>query len=545
MKKVIVIDNYDSFVYNIVQYIGEVEPGCEIEVYRNDAITVEEIENRKPTHIVISPGPGRPENAGVSVEVVKKFSGKIPILGVCLGHQAIGYAFGARIAHAKRILHGKTSKIIHNGRDIFAGVRNPLMATRYHSLIVEELSLPPELEVVAKSDEGEVMAIRHKEHLTFGVQFHPESILTEDGKKMVKNFLNIEEVVKAQDLRSEMNVTAATERLVKGEDLSFEEAKQVMEEIMSGKATDAQIAAFLVALRMKGETGDEIGGMACVMREKAVRIRTFSPKTVDNCGTGGDGAGTFNVSTAAAFVVASGGVPVAKHGNRSITSKVGSADVLEAGGYKLEKKPEEMEKELKDVGFVFLFAPLLHPAMKYVMPARRQIKLRTVFNILGPIVSPAWVKYQVVGVFDFSLAPKIAIALQRLGVEKAAIVSDGITDELTTCGENRMLLVTQHSITPYVFDLKEMGLKRGNFEELKGPQDPMESFRLMERILKGEGTRTQMETVALNAGLVFWLVGETDTFRDGVEKAIDLMTSGKAYQKLREVMEYQQAFGDS
>lgn len=189
----IVIDNYDSFVYNIVQYIGEVEPGCEIEVFRNDEITIEEIE-RNPTHIVISPGPGRPEEAGISVDVVRHFSGKVPILGVCLGHQVIGYAFGEKIVHAKRILHGKTSKIVHNGKGVFSGVRNPLVATRYHSLVVEEASLPEVLEITAKSDDGEIMGLQHKEHPTFGVQFHPESVLTEEGKRIIKNFLNIQNI---------------------------------------------------------------------------------------------------------------------------------------------------------------------------------------------------------------------------------------------------------------------------------------------------------------------------------------------------------------
>lgn len=475
---------------------------------------------------------------------MKHFSGKVPILGVCLGHQVIGYAFGGKIIHARRILHGKTSRILHNGKDIFQGLKNPIVATRYHSLVVEERSLPEDLEVTARSDDGEIMALRHREHPTFGVQFHPESVLTEEGKRIIKNFLNLGEK-KEQVETSALDIVSAIRKLVEFQDLSFEESRLVMEHIMSGKATDAQIAGFLVALRMKGETGDELGGMAVVMQEKAVHVKAPSPLTVDTCGTGGDGFGTFNISTATAFVVASAGIPVAKHGNRSVSSKVGSADVLEAGGYRLEKTPDEIEKELRETGFSFLFAPLLHPAMKHVMPARRQLKIRTAFNLLGPITNPARVKHQIVGVFDFSFAHKLAQALQRLGTERSAVVSGGFTDELTTCGENEALLVTQEEITPLIVDPEELGLKKGDSEELKGPSDPKEAYRLMESVLKGEASRTQVETVALNAGVLFWLVGESDTIRDGVEKALDLITSGQAYRKLKEVMDYQKTLGNS
>ncbi|WP_296906198.1 bifunctional anthranilate synthase component II/anthranilate phosphoribosyltransferase, partial [Thermotoga sp.] len=522
----IVIDNYDSFVYNIVQYIGEMEPGCEIEVFRNDETTIEEIEKKNPSHIVISPGPGRPEDAGISIEVVKHFSGKVPILGVCLGHQVIGYAFGGKIIHAKRILHGKTSKILHNGKDIFRGLKNPIVATRYHSLVVEGESLPEALEITARSDDGEIMGLRHREHPTFGVQFHPESVLTEEGKKIIKNFLNLGEKEEHTEV-DELDIVSAIKKLVELQDLSFEESRLVMEHIMAGKATDAQIAGFLVALGMKGETGDEIGGMAIVMQERAIHVKAPSPLTVDTCGTGGDGFGTFNISTTTAFVVASADIPVAKHGNRSVSSKVGSADALEAGGYRLEKSPEEMEKELKEVGFSLLFAPLLHPAMKHVMPARKQLKIKTAFNLLGPITNPARVKHQIVGVFDFSFAHKLAQGLQRLGTKRSAVVSGGFTDELTTCGENEALLVTQEEITPLVIDPEKLGLKRGDPDELRGPSDPKEAYRLMESVLKGEASRTQVETVALNAGVLFWLVGKSDTIRDGVEKALDLIFAGQ------------------
>ena len=185
----IVIDNYDSFTYNLVQYLGEL--GQDVRVYRNDKITLKEIESLKPEKIVISPGPCTPKEAGISVDLIKQFAGKIPILGVCLGHQSIGYALGGEIIHAKKLMHGKTSMINHDGKTIFKNLPNPFEATRYHSLVIERESIPDELEISAETDDGEIMGVRHKEYIIEGVQFHPESILTKAGKDLLRNFLKL------------------------------------------------------------------------------------------------------------------------------------------------------------------------------------------------------------------------------------------------------------------------------------------------------------------------------------------------------------------
>jgi anthranilate synthase component 2 len=185
---ILMIDNYDSFTYNVVQYFGKL--GADIRVYRNDRITVDEIEKMKPEALVISPGPCTPREAGVSVEAIRHFAGKLPILGICLGHQSIGFAFGAKIVQAKKLMHGKASNIIHDGRFLFEGMKNPFSAIRYHSLVIDRESLPEELLITAESeDDREIMGIRHREYPIFGVQFHPESILTEDGIKIIENFL--------------------------------------------------------------------------------------------------------------------------------------------------------------------------------------------------------------------------------------------------------------------------------------------------------------------------------------------------------------------
>lgn len=184
---ILMLDNYDSFTYNLVQYLAELK--ADVEVFRNDAITIDDIKSMRPERIVVSPGPGRPEDAGISVALIREFAGQIPILGVCLGHQAIGYAYGGNIIGAKKLMHGKTSLIHHNKKEIFKGLSNPFEATRYHSLVIDRKTIPSCLEVTAWTDDGEIMGVRHKDHPLWGVQFHPESILTKEGKKLLQNFL--------------------------------------------------------------------------------------------------------------------------------------------------------------------------------------------------------------------------------------------------------------------------------------------------------------------------------------------------------------------
>jgi anthranilate synthase/aminodeoxychorismate synthase-like glutamine amidotransferase len=188
---ILIIDNYDSFTYNLVQYFGEL--GADIKIYRNDALSIEDIKRMRPEKIVISPGPGRPEGAGISVDIIHSFAGKIAILGVCLGHQCIGYAFGGKIIRAKKLMHGKTSMIRHDNKEIFKGVDNPFEATRYHSLVIEKKTIPKCLEITATASDGEIMGVRHSKYPLWGVQFHPESILTTEGKRILKNFLNLKD----------------------------------------------------------------------------------------------------------------------------------------------------------------------------------------------------------------------------------------------------------------------------------------------------------------------------------------------------------------
>src|SRR5688572_422030 len=416
----VLIDNYDSFTYNLVQYFGEL--GADVKVFRNDQVTLNQIAALNPTHLVISPGPGEPlKDDGISGDAIKHFTGKIPVLGVCLGHQALGAIYGGEVKRAPRLMHGKTSKVNHNGEGIFKNIPSPFEAMRYHSLVVYD-PIPDELEVTAFTPEEEIMGLKHKEHDTYGVQFHPESILTEHGKQILKNFLDLNPApVKGEQSMLKPFIAKAINRT----DLADTEAEEAMNIIMTGQATPAQIGAYLVALRMKGETIPEITGSVRAMRANAVKVKLDTNESVyDIVGTGGDGAHTFNISTAAAFVLAGTGRKVAKHGNRAASSQCGSADVLSALGVNLELTAEQVAQAIEQVGIGFMFAPKFHPAMKHAIGPRKEIGQRTIFNILGPLTNPAGAHIQLTGVFSPALTEPLANVLNELG-SKAALVIHG------------------------------------------------------------------------------------------------------------------------
>src|SRR5687767_8471711 len=392
------IDNYDSFTYNLVQYLGEL--GADIRVFRNDQIDIEQLIELNPSYLVISPGPGEPlKDGGVSPKAMLHFTGKIPVLGVCLGNQCLGAIYGGKVGRAPRLMHGKTSTVNHNGQGNLQDSPSAVRGMRYHSLVVYE-PVPAELEVLATTDEGEIMALKHRQHPTYGVQFHPESILTEHGKQLLKNFLDLKPAPIAGGEQAMLKPFIA--KAINRTDLTADEAQEAMNIIMTGQATPAQIGAYLIALRMKGETIPEITGSVRAMRANAVKVqltKTDEP-VYDIVGTGGDGAHTFNISTAAAFILAGTGRKVAKHGNRAASSQCGSADVLSALGVNLDLTPEQVAQAIEELGIGFMFAPKFHPAMKHAIGPRKEIGQRTIFNILGPLTNPAGAHIQLTGVFS-------------------------------------------------------------------------------------------------------------------------------------------------
>ena len=549
---ILVIDNYDSFTYNLVQYLGEL--GCEIQVARNDAISIETIESLAPTHIVISPGPGTPDDAGISLSVIAHFHRTIPILGICLGHQAIGQAFGAEVCGATRLMHGKISPIHHDGKGIFSGVPSPFTGMRYHSLMVAE-PLPDDLAISARTPEGELMALHHVAYPTIGLQFHPESILTEHGHKLLHNFLSIEKQ-QCQDTGpvfvspldsspdSDLTIQAAIAQLLAGKDLNEAEAEVVMVQIMNGEATPAQIGAYLTALRMKGETVEEIAGSARAMRRSAVPVRpTRHEALVDTCGTGGDGIGTFNISTTAAFVVAGAGQPVAKHGNRSISSKSGSADVLQALGVNLELTPKAVAGAIDAVGIGFLFAPKLHPAMKHAIGPRRELGVRTLFNVLGPLTNPAGAQCQLLGVYDARLTEPLACVLNNLGSQGAFVVhGHGGMDELTTTGPNRVSALEAGQVRTYTVEPETLGFDLAELAELSGG-DAFENARITRSILEGQLGGAKRDTVVLNAAAALVAAGKAPGLKEGIELAQESIDSGNAARTLDQLIDYSQQHG--
>lgn len=541
--RVVLIDNYDSFTYNLAQYLGEL--GAEVRVFRNDAVSVADIEALNPTHLVISPGPGTPADAGISNEVIRRLGGRLPILGVCLGHQCIAEVFGGSVIRAPRLMHGKTSLIHHNGKDLFQGLPNPLEATRYHSLIVKE-PLPDILEVTATTAEGEVMGLRHKEYPIFGVQFHPESVLTQHGKELLTNFLGMKggkTPLSVSSSPKEVNMLKPfLSKLLQRQDLTASEAEEAMQIIMSGQATAAQIGAYLVALRMKGETVEEIIGSARAMRAHAARVpvKINGGTLLDTAGTGGDGTHTFNISTAAAFVLAGAGKRVAKHGNRAASSSCGSADVLAALGLNLDLTPEQVAECIEQVGIGFIFAPKFHPAMKHAIGPRRELGQRTIFNLLGPLTNPAGATHQLIGVYDPALTQPLAEVLGALEVRGAFVVhGHGGLDELTTDGPNRVSCLRDGKVTTFELDASEYGLRRATLEELRGGT-PEENAACLRAILSGEDRSPRRDVVLLNAAAA--LATESGDLTSALEEARQSLDSGAALAKLEALISCTQKF---
>jgi len=326
-------------------------------------------------------------------------------------------------------------------------------------------------------------------------------------------------------------------KLGSGQDLTIEEAEQATGYIMSGQATPAQVAGFLTALHLKGETTEEITGCARAMRRAATRVEPKARPLVDTCGTGGDGLGTFNISTAAAFVVAGAGVPVAKHGNRAASSRSGSADVLEALGVNINAPPHVVARCIDEAGIGFLFAPVFHPAMKHAAGPRRELGFRTVFNILGPLSNPAGAERQVVGVYDRSLTERLARVLGLLGTERALVVHGaGGMDEVSTLGPTVISELGGGKVITYEIAPEDVGLARGRLDDLLGGT-PEDNARMVEEVLAGvPGPRRDIVLLNAAAGLVAG--GRARSLREGIDLAAESIDSGRARAALAALVEY-------
>jgi anthranilate phosphoribosyltransferase len=332
-----------------------------------------------------------------------------------------------------------------------------------------------------------------------------------------------------------MTIREAIDKLVNRVDLSEGETVDVMNQIMTGEATPLQVAAFLTALRMKGETVDEITGAARVMREKAHRVTVGAKTVLDTCGTGGDQKGTFNISTTAAFVLAGAGVNVAKHGNRSVSSQSGSADVLNALGVKIDAPKDRVEQCIARIGIGFLFAPLLHEAMKYAVQPRRDIGIRTIFNILGPLTNPAMATHQLIGIYSRELAAVVARVLKNLGSVRAMVVHglEGL-DEISICGPTHIAELRDGAIKEYLVEPEQFGIQRCALAKLRGG-NAEESATVVRAVLEGRPGPPR-DVVLLNSGAALYVSERAATIQDGMRLAAESIDSGKARQKLADLV---------
>lgn len=532
IKKVLIIDNYDSFVYNLIDEFKLA--GCDVITFRNDIqydALCRAIKEEAPQLIVLSPGPGHPNEAGHCIKLLHDFSDRYPFLGICLGHQAMACAFGGSVRQAGNILHGKASSIKHTNDSIFEGLDNPLRVGRYHSLIVKDL--PADMEVIASYGDM-IMAMKHKRRPVFGIQFHPESFLTPQGPQLIRNFLKYLEQPKKEVSFSDVLNQMLSEKKADGADFC-----DIFHKLVSGELSDIQAAAFLIALRAKGETSTEIVDAVNELKAQALTFDLPLEYLVDNCGTGGDGANTFNISTTSAFIAAAAGAHVAKHGNRSVSSKSGSADVLEELGVSINLEAEEVKEVIKDCGLGFLFARAYHPAMKNVTPIRAGMGVRTIFNILGPLLNPAQVKRQVIGVFDPSIVESIARALAKLGHVQALVVHGEGLDEFGLHGSNTVAELKEGKVTSYRLTADELGLAMADLESLKGG-DPKENAVVTEKILKGQEKGPKRDVAVLNAGATIYVSGKASSLQEGVMLAQAAINEGKAYEVLEKLRQFSQ-----
>ncbi len=331
-------------------------------------------------------------------------------------------------------------------------------------------------------------------------------------------------------------INEAIKKLTNKEDIGYEMSRDVMFEIMKGEATDVQKSAYLVSLSMKGETIDEITGSAEAMRAMATRLNTGCD-TLEIVGTGGDRSFSYNISSTSAFVIAAGGVKITKHGNRSASSKSGAADVLEALGVNITLEPEKNEKVFEDTGYCFLFAQKYHSAMKYVGPIRKELGIRTVFNILGPLTNPAYSTKFVLGVYDESLLEPVAQVLMKLGAKRGMVVfGKEKLDEISSVGPTEVVEFDENGNTKrYTITPEQFGLQKSNPGDLTGGT-PEENAEITRRILMGEERGPKRDCVLMNAGAGLYIGGAADSLEEGIKLAAELIDSGKAYEKLKEVI---------
>ncbi len=511
----LLIDNYDSFTYNLVQYFQSLGEDPTV-LFNDDPRILDLARSGSLETAVSSPRPSTPPQAGLCLALLKPLPRDVPVPGVCLGHQVLGLFGGAEVKVGPVIMHGMQSDIGHDGAGLFTGLPRPLRVGRYHSLVVEAADDDPKLpfRVTARGPLGEVMALRYRDRPWAGLQFHPESVLTADGMSLLANFpcailpgVSCGTPPVSETLAETVTLTAVMERLACHQDLDGAMAAFAFGKLMDGGMTPAQTGAFLMALRAKGETALELHHAVAAVLERAVPVPEVPDEAIDVVGTGGDGKSSFNCSTTAALTLAGMGFKVAKHGNRVVSSTCGAADVLEMLGMPLEKEPSRIIERMERTGFGFFFAPHFHPAFRHVGPARKELGIRTLFNILGPMVNPSKNHYLLMGVGTPELVPLVADTLaQSPSMRRAAVVHGaGGYDELTPMGPAVVTLLDHGRQSSLPFDPARWGMAPCSQEDL-AVHSKEEALLVLRELLQGRGSQHMKDMVALNVALAIHLV---------------------------------------
>ncbi|MCX8710993.1 bifunctional anthranilate synthase glutamate amidotransferase component TrpG/anthranilate phosphoribosyltransferase TrpD [Gilliamella sp. B3464] len=540
MANILFIDNIDSFTYNLVDQLRNSQH--HVTIYRNtipaDAI-VEKLSQMQNPILMLSPGPGAPSEAGCMPELLKRLKGKLPIIGICLGHQAIVESYGGSIVPAGDILHGKASLIEHDEQAMFKGLPNPLPVARYHSLKGE--NIPKTLTINALCN-NIVMAVRNDEDRVCGFQFHPESILTIQGVKLLEQTIEwalnpsqktAQPKQEAIIDKQEYNVQPILNKLYLGQVLSQQESKILFNLIIQGKIEPTVLATAIISMKVRGEKPDEIAGAAQALLENADSFAIPDYAFTDIVGTGGDGTNSINISTASAFVAAALGYKVAKHGNRGVSSKSGSSDVLSALGIKLNMPAEDSRKALDELGVCFLFAQQYHSGFRHAAPVRQQLKTRTIFNVLGPLINPSRPKRILLGVYHPDLIKPIAETLTMLGYTHAYVVHGSGMDEVAIHGETQVAEVHNGKIRYFTLTPQDFGLQQYTLKDIEGGTPEMNRDMLI-AILQGHGKPAHEAAIAANVAMLMSLFGQSD-LKQNAKQAIEMMRSGKAYQLLQQL----------
>ncbi len=528
---IVILDNFDSFTYNLVDEFRS--KNFPVKIFRN-SIAAEtifaEISKTKNPILVISPGPGTPSEAGCLMKLISLCHRKIPMLGICLGHQAICQFYGAKIVPAEELVHGKASQIDHAGTPPFDGIPTPIAFARYHSLVATKI--PPSLEVIASANRV-AMAVRNKADKVVAFQFHPESIMSPAGAALLENSIKF-----LTESDGGVPATEFLEKLYGNEKISAEDTEAFFAQVVRGNVDSQLLSAALVAMKIRGETSEEIAGAARALLKDAVAFPRPNYEFCDIVGTGGDGVGSINISTTAALLAANSGVKIAKHGNRSVSSKSGASDVLAALGVKLEISPEAARACLDEVGICFLFAPVYHKGFKFAAPVRQALKTRTIFNVLGPLINPARPSFSLLGVYAPELTRPIAETLKNLGYKKAFVVHGAGTDEIAVHGKTKIAeLRGNGEIAEYEIAPEDFGLKTFSLEEIRGG-NPAENCEITKKILRGNGTEAQNSVVALNAAPLFLMNGDAKNLKEGVELALKKLASGTALETAEKLAKF-------